>query len=262
MRLLRRYRTGRLTDVTRRLKLYNTLKIFYNLRDIPLFNGDKMWRNGISHLRLIIFLCAALALSFLEANAQDYLPVGPQTNVPVNTVTEGGWTECFRNLYNQSWNVDELLSVCSGTRLMLACRSTGSDTLTLLAQADRNDVTFDTGNNQTVTHEANGSGWYFNTSVGSWGFVRAGDSVNKSECDTDTSGANNERLCWHTNNSGWRCGATQDLNGSVEFERIVYTLSPPRLAPIPTLSEWGLIAMAGVMGIAGYIIMRRRQAAA
>ena len=31
---------------------------------------------------------------------------------------------------------------------------------------------------------------------------------------------------------------------------------------IPTLSEWGLIAMAGVLGIAGFIIIRRRKAAA
>ncbi len=31
---------------------------------------------------------------------------------------------------------------------------------------------------------------------------------------------------------------------------------------IPTLSEWGLIAMAGVLGIAGYVIIRRRKATA
>lgn len=29
--------------------------------------------------------------------------------------------------------------------------------------------------------------------------------------------------------------------------------------PIPTLSEWGLIAMAGVMGIVGYIVLRKRK---
>ncbi len=34
------------------------------------------------------------------------------------------------------------------------------------------------------------------------------------------------------------------------------------IAPIPTLSEWGLIAMAGVLGIAGFLIIRRRKAAA
>ncbi|MGH7849215.1 MAG: IPTL-CTERM sorting domain-containing protein, partial [Thermodesulfobacteriota bacterium] len=33
--------------------------------------------------------------------------------------------------------------------------------------------------------------------------------------------------------------------------------------PIPTLSEWGLIAMAGVMGIVGlFIVMRRRKVTA
>ncbi len=31
---------------------------------------------------------------------------------------------------------------------------------------------------------------------------------------------------------------------------------------IPTLSEWGLIAAAGVLGIAGFIAIRRRKAAA
>ncbi len=31
---------------------------------------------------------------------------------------------------------------------------------------------------------------------------------------------------------------------------------------IPTLSEWGLIAMAGIIGIAGFIVIRRRKASA
>lgn len=214
-------------------------------------------RNGIN-LSLLILL--TLSFWHLEANAQTYLPVGPQTNVPEGTVTGGGWTECFRNLYNEGWDVDTVLSDCSGNRLMLACRSTGNSTLTLLAQGGRSDVTFDTGNNTDVLHLANGVGWYFSEAVGSWGFVRAGDSVLKTECDTDTSGANDERLCWHVNGGGWRCGATQDLNGSVDFERIVYTLSSP--APIPTLSQWGLIAMAGILGVIGLIVAARRRKAA
>ncbi|MCH7517975.1 MAG: IPTL-CTERM sorting domain-containing protein [Candidatus Dadabacteria bacterium] len=32
--------------------------------------------------------------------------------------------------------------------------------------------------------------------------------------------------------------------------------------PIPTLSEWGLIAMAGVLGIVGFMVMRRRKVTA
>ncbi|HSC34881.1 MAG TPA: IPTL-CTERM sorting domain-containing protein [Thermodesulfobacteriota bacterium] len=36
----------------------------------------------------------------------------------------------------------------------------------------------------------------------------------------------------------------------------------PIVSNIPTLSEWGLIAMAGILGIAGFIIIRRRKAVA
>jgi hypothetical protein len=39
-------------------------------------------------------------------------------------------------------------------------------------------------------------------------------------------------------------------------------ISDPNPNPIPTLSEWGLIAMAGILGIAGYIIVRRRKVSA
>ena len=31
------------------------------------------------------------------------------------------------------------------------------------------------------------------------------------------------------------------------------------IAPIPTLSEWGLITMAGILGIVGFMVMRRRK---
>lgn len=33
----------------------------------------------------------------------------------------------------------------------------------------------------------------------------------------------------------------------------------PESTPIPTLSEWGLIAMAGVLGIVGFMIIRKRK---
>ncbi len=193
-----------------------------------------------------------------NASAQTYLPVGPQTNVPEDTVIGGGWTECFRNFYADTWDVDELLANCPGALLMLACSRTGSSILTLLAQGDRSDVIFDTGNNEDVLHIANGVGWYFNDTLGSWGFVREGDIVFKSECDTDSSGANDERLCWHLGGGGYRCGATEDLNGSEDFERIVYTAGSVS-SPIPTLSEWGMIGAAtGLILVGVFFALRRR----
>jgi exosortase sorting signal-containing protein len=220
---------------------------------------------------LFITLCMSIALFSHESNAQTYLPVGPQVDVPVATVTTGGWIECYRDTYDNELNAEGVLARCQGDLLMLSCRPTGSSTLALLAQGAREDVTFDTGNNLDVTHIANGVGWYFNISApgetgpgeNAWGFVRAGDSVSKNNCDVLESGANDERLCWHLliGEGGYRCGATEDLNDSVGFERIVYT-NAAASANIPTLTEWGLIAMAGILGLAGLLAARRRKAAA
>lgn len=96
-----------------------------------------------------------------------------------------------------------------------------------------------------------------------WGFVRAGDSVDKDNRDLDTGGINDERLCWHFQDGagGYRCGAAQDIFDN-SYERIVYMLALPRLTPIPTLSEWGLTVMAGILGIAGFMVLRRRKVVA
>jgi len=65
---------------------------------------------------------------------------------------------------------------------------------------------------------------------------------------------------------GYRCGVTENLGGESadNWERIIYMASPTLiLTPIPTLNEWGLIAMAGIMGIVGivgFMVIRRRKA--
>jgi len=54
-------------------------------------------------------------------------------------------------------------------------------------------------------------------------------------------------------------GLTQEqLNECLNWD------SPPATSPtnIPTLSEWGLIAMAGILGIVGFMVMRRRKVTA
>ena len=219
-------------------------------------------------LSALIYL-SLLAIPGLEANAQTYLPVGPQTNVLQGTVTNGGWFECYRDTYDVHMDADAVLSACQGSRLMLTCRETGSSLITLLAQGERSDVTFDTGgDNNDVVHVANGVAWYFSNdpSNGAWGFARAGDPVFKVNCDVENTGASDQRLCWHLNDDGgYRCGVTDDLNLSASYERVVYQEfevpppPPPGSAAIPTLSEWGLIAMAGFMGIAGLLVMRRRK---
>ena len=51
--------------------------------------------------------------------------------------------------------------------------------------------------------------------------------------------------------------------GPVEGFSCSTSLGPFAARPIPTLSQWGLIAMAGILGIVGFImVMRRRKATA
>ncbi|AVO33970.1 DUF11 domain-containing protein [Ottowia oryzae] len=188
-------------------------------------------------------LAAALMSGAPTAWAQSYLPVGPQKNVPVATVTGGGWVECYRDTYNKgndgaAWQAAQ--AGCAGARLMLACRPTGSSTIQLLAQAPRADVLTDTGTDLTTTHTANGTAWYWNNNL-SWGFAAQGDSVAKNECDVAGSGDNDARLCWHSVNNagGYRCGADMGLNSSTTFERIIY-------APPPSSADLAITKTDGV----------------
>ncbi|MGB5081774.1 MAG: hypothetical protein WBO23_13640 [Burkholderiales bacterium] len=155
----------------------------------------------------------------------NYRPVGPQTNVPQALVNLGGWTTCHTELYSSNTTVlATILATCNKANLMLACLPVGTDTYAVLAQAPRADVTFATPSDATTVHVANGTAWYFNTNQ-SWGFARAGDAVARNSCDTGVATNPGERLCWHTGtgnlNAGWRCGATESLNGSTAWQRVV-----------------------------------------
>jgi|GEM_PF-3566440 len=39
-------------------------------------------------------------------------------------------------------------------------------------------------------------------------------------------------------------------------------IRPIQIIPVPTLNQWGLIAMAGILGIVGFMIIRRRKVTA
>jgi hypothetical protein len=156
-----------------------------------------------------------------------FAPVGPQQNVPIANLA--GWTQCYIDNYNNSTTtIASIQTACSQAKIMMACRPTGAATLSVLAWANRSDVftvaggASCSGNNPGQV--ANGTKWYFDLNR-SWGFAGAADSLNLCSCDFGgANGAN--RLCWHTSGSriniGWRCGATENLNGSTAFERVIY----------------------------------------
>lgn len=51
-------------------------------------------------------------------------------------------------------------------------------------------------------------------------------------------------------------------NGEPAILAIAFPNPPDVVRNVPTLSEWGLIAMAGILGLVGFIVIRRRNAAA
>ena len=154
------------------------------------------------------------------------MPSGPQTNIDMKIIYSGGWEECFKAGYSQGSSgrkISEILKVCSKPKLMLACKVVSASKMKLLAWAERADVTFQT-KEQNPNHVSHGTSWYFNSDGAypqSWGFVKAGSALTRSNCDTQT-GDTHLRLCWHTSggdriSDGYRCGDKYDDKKNVEM---------------------------------------------
>lgn len=156
---------------------------------------------------------------------------GPKTNLPDSMLS--GYTECFKEVYSASGSsvANKVLTQCKGNTLIMACRKVNTQTLIVAAMGARSDVTFNTGSGN-VGHTANGVVWYYDAQS-SWGFARAGDPLDRldgdgnPQCDTSSGTNPADRLCWHVGSGqltpGWRCGATQNLNASNVYERVVYS---------------------------------------
>ncbi len=213
--------------------------------------------------RRSVLLASALVLPG-AAQAATYLPTGPQTNVAISTVVEGGWTQWFVQTYDSIGpDISSVLDGCQGSRLMLAGRAAGSETLLLLAQAEFADVTFDTGINTDEVHAANGTNWYFNPNY-SWGFADISQAVFKVSCDAsgvfngDTANAD-LRLCWHTGGGGltggWRVGENAFLNSSADFERVIFFANDVDAVPEPATWATMLVGFA----FTGFSLRGRKQ---
>ncbi|MCW8196578.1 hypothetical protein F6455_17425 [Proteobacteria bacterium 005FR1] len=146
---------------------------------------------------------------------------GIQTNLPVDSLN--GWSQCYSASYaDLNAHAENMVAACTGSKIMLACRQTGSDTLTVAAYANRQDVFFDTGTGNGV-HTANGVDWYYSPNY-SMGFAPVGEGVTRYQADIQDQ-SDPERLSWHTLDqytSGWRCGSAVWLNGNVSWEKVIY----------------------------------------
>jgi hypothetical protein len=165
-------------------------------------------------------LAVATRIQPSGSGAPTYYPSGPQQNVAVSTVTSGGWTQCYVQLFNGAGTTLEtnILNNCTQPYLLVAGRATGSSTLLVAAAAPRADVfAATTANNKTIS---NGTGWYYRTGY-SMGFADPSQALNLSSCDFNNTGW--QRFCVHlASNGGYRIGDIVGLNSSTAYERIYY----------------------------------------
>merc|ERR1712157_107469 len=165
-----------------------------------------------------------------------YRPQGPQTSVQEKKVLDGGWKQCHIEGYNIAiWDnsIRKIQEQCAGSKIMLACRPVGSSNLTVLAWADRITVFGVTDRpycgDSCSGQVGQGTNWYrtlMGLENGAWGFADGASSIYLASAD-DLNLNGDKRLSWHVNrfgrfgNGGWRCGTTQNLSFSKQWEKVI-----------------------------------------
>jgi len=147
---------------------------------------------------------------------------GIKTDLPIADLA--GWHECYRTVYADMNAHPELMEQsCTGSKIMLACRETGSAILKVAAYAQRDEVFFNTGDSGNTVHTANDVDWYYSYSY-SMGFAPVGEGVDRNSADIQDIGSP-YRLSWHTHDwftGGFRCGNITWINYSNDYEKIIY----------------------------------------
>jgi cysteine-rich repeat protein len=167
---------------------------------------------------------------------------GIQRDLPIAAITDRGFRLCYTEGYDAGGApLDGVLEACRGTDLLIGCRPTGADVLTVAAEGRFDEVTQDVGDGNDAVHTHNGVDFYFSPAA-SWGFAPQGMGVARNTCDVADQ-ESPERMCWHTQagafRTGWRCGATTHLNGSAAFERMIYARSEVPLGPLRGFGHHG-----------------------
>ncbi|MEO0531778.1 MAG: hypothetical protein AAF266_14555 [Planctomycetota bacterium] len=188
-------------------------------------------------------LLGLIASTASQVGAAPFVPVGPQNDIPIATVTDQwGWSLIYDGAYGEFDIPIETVFGAAQDFVMLGAYLDGTDTLEVLAAARTDDVLSFTPLN--TPRSANGAVWYYNGN--SMGFAGAGDTIRQSTADTN-GGGERDRLSWHTGigesgfrqdptvtpldiDGGWRAGTFTGLNNNQQWRRVVFTAVIPEPA--------------------------------
>ena len=199
-------------------------------------------------LRILVVLSIAASSILFATPSQaavigTYYPSGPQRNVPISTITSGGWTLCWSSLFSATDTLANIESSCTGNNLLEAGGVVGASSYMLAAAGERSSVLRVTSLNETTLN--NGTYWYYYKGAGgmmgggSMGFSPA-STISQSSADCYYNGTNNcdiasvlvegqdptvdLRMSWHTNSLsiiwGYRIGRLTGLSSG--YVRAVY----------------------------------------
>jgi hypothetical protein len=193
---------------------------------------------------LIVVFVFLFTVFGIQSSYADYYPSGPTRDVSEQTLVNNGWVKTYEQTYATQILNDGTGLRPSGTYTILAGKSVGSNTISLLAAAPTADIfTQTTGNN---TNLVNGTYWYYvptiNIAGGSIGFADTSTVILNT---ADSSSMDSlYRLSWHINyttggagsNGGWRLGNITNLNDSGDYLKQVWTWSPVNVRRTTNLS--------------------------
>jgi hypothetical protein len=175
-------------------------------------------------------------------DAPSYYPCGPQQNVPISTITNAGWTQCYSEDFGADMggnSIDPILQSCTGTYLIFLGKELEGDTALLMAAGPSASISLETPLDSP--NSINGSWWYYTKVVdendGSFGFAGS-QSISQDSCDTgDEDETSSFRYCLHLNDNlygGYRIGTlgtdyeALNLNdGPTDYLKVVYQFGEP-----------------------------------
>jgi hypothetical protein len=220
-------------------------------------NREKIMKSKVKNLILVLAIVAMSAGSLLVGTSTAsavgaYYPSGPQRNVPISTITSGGWTLCWSNLFSASDTLANIESSCTGNYLLEAGGVAGASSYLLAAAGERSSVLGVTSQNQTNLN--NGTYWYYYKGAGgmffggSMGFSPI-STIFQNSADCYYNGASNcgfasaivegqdptvdLRMSWHTYittiSTGWRIGRLTSLYTG--YVRAIYQSNAMSSAP-------------------------------
>ena len=155
--------------------------------------------------------CDCTNTGYVGATCGIYFPYGPQTNVNEEKLSLGGWKVCHyesMDVQQSSASIDNVLSKCWKSKLIMGCRMYDSSKIDLLAAAPnaKEALKVTRGNGQII----NGSKWYRRRGH-SYGFAHESSKIIKSISNYADKGTGMAelRLSYNLNignTGGYRCG--------------------------------------------------------